>query len=362
MDVSIYFIVFALVFLMNLVVPKIKKTWVRRGLLILSFLTLICFIGFRYNVGTDYDDYLEIYRGIKGNSLGYALRQNIDPANSLLFWSLSKIFSVDYWIFFMYGAASILPIYLINRRFGYKYLSYSLLAYCCVFLPFSLNGMMQGAAMSMILLSSFYLLDKKYFKLAAFLILAILFHKSALLVLPHFALFYIFRNRLKTYPKINMFFTILISVFILYFLNDFLMNNSPDFYSNYGYIVKKISVERISLSTTIYYLPLVVFSILTKNKEKNNQIIFQRNLLYTGIIYNLIGSSAQYLNRIALYFTIFSVMVVPTQIMKVENPRKRALLKTAFVAYLVIAFIVQVVLLGWHDLLPYQTWIFGGMA
>ncbi|MDO4752893.1 MAG: EpsG family protein [Candidatus Saccharibacteria bacterium] len=360
MDVSIYFIVFTLVFLMNLMVPKIKKTWVRRGLLILSFLTLVCFIGFRYNVGTDYDGYLKIYRGIKGNSLGYALEQNIDPANGILFWSLSEIFSVDYWIFFMYGVASILPIYLVNRRFGYKYLSYSLLAYCFIFLPFSLNGMMQGAAMSMVLLSSFYLLDKKYFKLATLLLLAILFHKSALLVLPHFALFYIFRKKNKGYPKINMIFTILISVFILYFLNNFLMNNSPDFYSNYAYIVRKISVERISLSTTIYYLPLVIFSILSKGKGKNDQISFQRNLLYTGIVYNLIGSSAQYLNRIALYFTIFSIIVVPIQIMKVENPKKKMILKILFIIYLISAFIVQVVSLGWHDLLPYQTWIFGG--
>lgn len=359
MGVGFYIFIFIIVFVINTFVPRAKNAWTRRFLLLLSLCIMLGMIGFRYKVGVDYDSYLKIYRDIEGGSLMHALKQNVDPMNSILFWTFSKIISVDYWIFFMYGIASILPLYLINRRFRYKFLNYSILTYCCLFLPFSLNGMMQGAAMSLILFAFINMADKRYRATIILLLLAFLVHKSAILVLPYFILYLIFRKKNRRFARASILCTILISIFILFFLGEFLMKYSADFYGSYGYIINRISIDRLSFATTLFYLPIVVLSFISRGKKKDEEMSAQRSIIYSGAIYNFIGSSAQYLNRIALYFMVFSVVATPYQLSVISDYKKRALLKIALATYLIAVFIVQVVVLEWYGILPYQTWLFG---
>ena len=219
---EIYIIVFLFVFLINLLVPRVKSKWMRRFLLFISLTILICFIGFRYDVGTDYDNYLRLYRRIKASTLEFAVSQKMEPLFGVLYWTFSKLFSIDYWIFFLHGILAVLPVYILNRIYGYKYLGYSVLIYCFLFLPFSLNGMRQGAAIGMILLAIVYLAEMKHWKAIISFFLATQLHRSAILVLPHLVVYYMCKKYKWNFAKLNLLLTIGVAFVVLFFLNDFL--------------------------------------------------------------------------------------------------------------------------------------------
>lgn len=358
MDASIYFIVFLIMFLVNLAISRVPKGWPRRTLIVISILILVCFIGFRYNVGTDYGSYLRGYRSIKEHDFIYAISHKTEPLVGALYWIFSKVFPIDYWIFFMFAIVSIIPIYLVNKKYDYRYLAYSMLIYSFLFLPFNLNGMRQGAAISLVLLSASYMLNSKKKGAIVSFILAISFHRSAILVLPHYIAYLLCKRKKWNFTIINIIVSVAMSVFILLFLEEFLSQDGSESYAYYGYILRNISADNITLSRAIGYIPLAILAAVTSMKKgkKEKDESFYRNMVYTGIVYTIIGSSAQFLSRIGLYFLPFSIIALPYQFEN-KSVGKRALLKTVLVTYLVMVFISLVVMKGSHDILPYQTWI-----
>ncbi len=355
-ECAIYFLVFVIVFGLNNVAIKQKSIFRKRVLITTGFLILLSFVGLRFNVGTDYQNYIREYNTISQISWEELPTLRME----LLVATLFKILSYVLWdarlIFVVLGFLALYPIYKANKLYEYKYLAYSVLIYCVLFLPFSLNGMRQGVAMSFILLSMTYLMKEKKILGIVCLILACLFHTSALIVAPYLLLLLIKKFKKIKLSKIYIALTAVISFAVLFFLNDWLMNNGID---KYSYMLGSIETDNIALSgNVILHLAIIPIMLLSEKNETND---IYKSMILSGIIFMIVGTAAQYLSRFSLYYLMPCIILIPRSIQYIKKDNLRLLVKGLLFAYLIMFFYLQYSKWGAHEILPYQTWIFGDM-
>ena len=321
----IYYIVYFLIFFLNCIGLHLyknnKNKIFGKVFLILGFVLLLSFIGFRYNVGTDYKYYIQYFDKIKLLNFNNIFNFDWEYGAVILFKLISLFFNNNKIIFFFIGILQLYPIYKINKLNDYKYLPYSILVFCFTFLPFYFNGMRQGIAISFVLLVFYYLIKKSYLKSTISFIIGFLFHKSILLFLPYIILYFIVKN--EKYRKYSILITIVISIIILFFFKD--LANTIDL-SDYTYLINKIDANRISFLLIVLYIPklLLLFLLFKKNNEEYSKYY---GLYINGIILDIIGTSARFLSRISYYFLIFEILLFPYIIQNINNKKIRLLIK-----------------------------------
>lgn len=357
-DCLIYFGVFALVFSMNAIAIKQKRKIVKKSLIILSFLLLLIFVGFRYNVGTDYESYLRAYDTASRVSWDKLGTMRMELLVAAIFKICSLVFIDARLVFLVLGFLMLWPIYKVNKLYDYKYLAYSVLMYCVLFLPFGLNGMRQGIAMSFMLLGTIYLLKNKTKFSIINCVIATLFHTSTLVVFPYIFLIWLCRYKKIKFTILNIILTTSLAIIVLFFLNSILISNG---FTQYDYILGSVNIGSMSFSSVIMYLPIVFFALaFSKNADEREESNVFNNLTLSGIFFTLIGTAAQYLSRFGLFFLMPSIILVPQAVQSISRKNTRIVVKILLITYLVLFFYVQYSVWGKHEILPYQTWLFGG--
>lgn len=363
-DCIVYFSVFGLVFLLNAFAIRRYRSFVGKVLIALGFVILLCFIGFRYNVGTDYDNYLGIYNSITNTSWENLFSMNIEPAVAVMFKALSFVLWDAKLVFVVIGFLLLWPVYKANKLYDYKYLAYSVFCFCILFLPFGLNGMRQGMSMSFALLAlSYFNKDKTKNSIICFVISCLL-HTSALFLVPY-ALGAVFTKKRKKYIlPINAILTIVLSIVVVFFLSSLLQENGI---VKYDYILKTMDIENASLIGLIIYSPIIIANIASvwagyKKQRPDNQFVLYGSLSLSGLVFYIIGSSAKYLSRLGLTLMIPSIITIPYLLQETtQRKHERVLLKALFVVYLVLFFVIHFYIWGKHEIMPYQTWLVGGV-
>lgn len=347
---AVYLIYFALELFLCYFASKSKsKIWI-----FLSFIFPIFFIGLRYNVGTDYKNYSKIFDIIKSiDNIKDLLDFNWEIGAKLLFKIVSLLFDDNKIIFVFIALLTIYPIYRCNKMFNYKYLVLSMLIFNTIYMPFCMNGMRQGIAMSCILYSIVLAINEKKIKSILWLLIAISFHSSAFIVAPYLLVNFLDKSNNKNKSsKYTIYLTIIMSIIVLIFLKD-LINNA--FFSSYSFYIKNINTNSISFSSIIISLPTIIIVFLMKSKDK--YINTFSVLLISGIIFKVVGTSAQYLNRISLYFTFFEILLIPYLIQKIEKKQTKFIVLLMYALYLIAYFIFQYYILDRNEIFPYRTWI-----
>jgi len=351
----LYLIVFMIVFILNSIGSKYYKNHksISSIIIFISFMILILLIGCRESVGTDYDSYMYYYNFISNLNFDELSVVDWEYGAVFIFKLTSLIFNNEKAIMIVLAILTIYPLYKLNKLYDYKYLPYSILTYSLMLLPFSMNGMRQAIAMSFMALSVGYLMKENKLKSITSIIIAFLFHKSAIIVIPYLVLFMIKKGRKieRDYTLVTLF----ISVIILFF-NEQLI--SLGFISEYDYYLTNINIENISLNTFLFHIPFILIMLCFSNKEQNHLNLL-KGLVISGIILDIIGTSKQYLSRIALYYTMFEILLVPMLLKHINNQTTKKLISFLYVIFLVIYFVYQFYILGRHEIFPYQTWIMG---
>lgn len=351
----LYLFVFMTVFILNSIGSKYykKHKTVSSIIIFISFMILILLIGCRESVGTDYDSYIYYYNFISNLNFDELNVVDWEYGAVLIFKLTSLIFSNEKFIMIVLAILTIYPLYKLNKLYDYKYLPYSILTYSLMLLSFSMNGMRQAIAMSFIALAVGYLMKENRLKSIILIIIAFLFHKSAIIIIPYLILFMI-----KKGSKIERDYTLvtlLISVIILFF-NEYLINLG--FISEYDYYLTDINIGNISLNAILFHIPIILIMLCFSNKEQNHLNLL-KGLVISGIILDFIGTSKQYLSRIALYYTMFEILLIPMLLKHINNQTTKKLISFLYIIFLVIYFVYQFYILGRHEIFPYQTWIIG---
>ena len=157
--------------------------------LIISFLIMGLFIGFREYVGRDFDTYLELYSTVSLDDFGFNERFKIEY-NYLLLVSLCRWLDFDSSSFFILSSILIVALFYNLYRTKSELLPIGILVFFfCYPYGFAINGIRQCIAIFALLNGAIYLdpdyrCDRRFLRFCIWILFGTLFHSFTILFLP----------------------------------------------------------------------------------------------------------------------------------------------------------------------------------
>ena len=293
------------------------------ALLIISFIA-----GFRYNVGIDWNGYKDTFTLIKNHpsltlnkqhmEIGYFY---INKLIALLGWSYE-------WMFF--------SVALISWYFVFKSLPNFLLPLLLFFLFvdeyffWSMNGVRQFVAISIFLYSIRYIISKNLLFYIVFILLASLFHYSALFLLPvYFIPFKDIYNQKYWITAFSLSFVFAQTPFLVNGLKQLLIaiGNYIPVMSNYLFYLEGTSYKSRELTGTglgVVFKNLITLFILIYSKtiiKKYPQSMYYFILFFFGAIVNNLFFTFQIVGRFNIYFLILRTIILALIVFELLNKK-----------------------------------------
>lgn len=346
----IYFLCLILACVLYYFAQKDNPIPIPQLFLLLTFITLVLFAGLRdAQVGTDTSSYIQGFKNLafsvehhtsykSSSEIGYLILQRI----------ILLISSQSYAILIGISAISIFSVlWSIQKN--------SLLPFVSLFIYISLgyytfffNGARQGIAMSIYLLSFSALIQGKFWKYTLFVIIATLFHQTAIITLP---VYFIVRRNFSISSLLILF---LLSVAIFLSFN-FLIAYGTTLESRYA-LFKTTQTSPAGTMLTLFYTLLSVFFIWFRQwihgEELKKYDIFLNMMLLGTAVYLIVFFAHGYieLTRFAAYFQVASMFMWPI-IFKNTSKEYLGILIGSFVILHLVFFYVFLGRIG--DLTPY---------
>lgn len=128
-------------------------------------------------------------------------------------------------------------------------------------------------------------------------------------------------------------------------------------------------IRSASIINLILYLSILLFGVISRygvktykdKKEKNNNKVFNKEteklemlFLLVGVAIMFLSLKANILDRIAMYFNVYSIVILPNSINKINNKWHRIML---IISTVIILFIysttIKIIRPEWQRIFPY---------
>ncbi|WP_318466384.1 EpsG family protein [Photobacterium leiognathi] len=325
----IFITIFLLLFLSVLIrVDKYKVEYVY-----LSFAIFLIFISsFRFESGLDYFNYKEIFNNFK----------DINISGEVLFWSLMKISKniFDSYYFFVFITSFITVT--IQCFFLYKLARHKIFSlfifFATMYVSYDLGLQRNALALSLCIISLFYLLKGKKLAAIIFVALATLCHTTAILFIIPILFISLNRKKISNYYLILLLSSFFIGLILLNFKANLYLDELKPFVSDY--ILWKISFYTDSSNSyqvsgvNIYVIKLLVLSLVFFFFFRNdNNNFYARCYIIFSSIGLLLMFNVQMYTRLSSYSIIFEILLVPLVVDKVEARSKILIFIVLFITY-----------------------------
>lgn len=330
-----------------------SRIYIQNKLCMFAIFTLLFFVSAcRYEVGNDYKRYLEFYRLIGVGSYGDL---PTEIGFNVLVRSMQLLFGSEIYlsIFALFAFLTLLlmlkALYELSEDFFFSFFLFMMFAYFFR----SMNSMRYYLAIGGAMVSLKYVLKGQYGKFLCIILIASLFHKSALIVLP----LYYLANRV--WKKWQICFLALGCIIVVLFQKQ-LLNLILLIYPTYegtNLLEGGTSIVNILLCFGVMILTLLYYR---EGISGNKQTNFYFHLNIFALILYTCCSFLPEISRIGYYLTMGHIFLLPMVIGRISNVRVRRFWKSLimimagiyFVAFLYTAYQPLI------KLLPYHTWFF----
>ena len=343
---------------------------IRRKIGLFIFIALLIPIimgGFRYNVGTDYPNYVAIYSSRSSISLQEFVMNN--GLAETLFFILEKISYIAFddprLMFLVSVALSVVFFYAGLKRLNPSQPVLIYFLYLTTLFPMTLNVVRQGIAVSIVFFASTYIIKRQPIRYSISILAASTFHISSLLTLPVYflgsALFkkrknITTNNRLpeKTGFFVRVFFISALTAFIC--LNVFsIVLSIPGLerYELYTFVNEEGNnyIFFVKLLSLITIVVLCKYTVFESNRRINK---FFLTLAIMELILLTLGFVSPFIKREALYFSPFILLLLPNIASAFQGRVLKYTIYTLILLYGTILFTVSHYLLGQSDIIPYN--------
>ena len=299
----------------------------KKQLVIAMALSLFFLASFRSPLfGPDVMSYVDSFNRLKYQSLASTFQISKDASFYVFAQLLGKLgVSSQGWLAILSGIF-IFSLYKLIKEYSIDpYLSFIVVLSLGYFF-FSLTGLRQALAMSILLLSFKFILERKIMFFILNVLFASLFHSSALI----FIIAYPLSNIKVSKKHIFIPLIVLISSFFLEkllrnFISALAWNESLKNYSN--------QEQFLTYSGFVIQLMIIYFCYLNKKKilsvnNKENTVLF--NMLLIGIIFQAFSSIIAEFFRVSYYFSIYCMVLIPRAIYSFKDKESR------LIAYLLV--------------------------
>lgn len=305
-----------------------KNLTLKNFLFLLIYLFIIMFGVFRYDVGADYENYFEVFHNIINNYHEY------ESLDYLFLKLLSNLFSFsEYGYLGLFGAYFIINLsiilYILKKLDILLWGFFTFVTFGFLFDVF--NTLRQSIAVAIFLLSIKDIEQKQFFSFFSKIIIASMFHISAIVLI---VVYFISKININ-----NMIITIWVLILVMFHfsglsvtLMQFIFLNIP-FYNSYS------NTEYFnmfgSLNSGLGFLSKVLFIYLNIILISNK---IYRNILVIGITIYIIGFTNLNFDRMTSYFLIVSILTFPLIIKSINKINIKFFIVILMVMYLLVYF------------------------
>ncbi len=308
-------------FVLSLFFPNLKSKKSSKVIFGILCGIAICFVlGFKshHMQPSDLNTY---YQNMKNAINSSSWRTFYDPTSNFeigyqfYVWLLSRIFIHPQWLFIITAlicSASVI-------WFSFKYSKDPVLSITLFItvgsLVFEMSAIRQSLAMSICLVSTRYVKNNKFIPFIFMIVLAMLFHQSALVYLSIY-----FIGKFKYNWKYIVFLCVLslcLFIFIeplIELMNAILQRNS-DYTSGVVY-------ESGGIVAVMIYVLIMIFSIVFNNKQlkQNGNDTFFFFMLFIGFVFYILRyTTIQIAERISYYFAFSQIILLPNTVAQFEK-------------------------------------------
>lgn len=297
---------------------KRKKIIILLAILLLSIISSI-----RYNIGGDYSSYKWIFDTIQSGSVvdiekGYFILNKIIPNYPLL------LFIVTFFTLYI--------IFLSLKIFFPKYESFLFSMYVYLYyLQWNLGTIRQGISIAIFMLALTFLHRKKIFKYSLLILVACLFHKTSIILLPLFLLpFFSWKFWISIFSILILLKNIIITT--IFNLITHLNMNYVSYVS--GSIKNSFGFQNIGFVFIGRIIMYFIFLIFLKNfkhrftKEEKNYLKLLNKIFLCMLFLNLFLKDFGVAMRMVKYFEIFCLLNMFWVTLKLFKNKK--LIKVSF--------------------------------
>jgi hypothetical protein len=352
LDIWPYFII-ALIFLYCFVADYKNNSQI-------IYLTLLVFCAFRYDVGWDYMEYVEISK----SNVSDIVVSRYEPLSKLVFL-ISSLLNFYPFTFIFFSWAILRSVYdSINLYSSNRLISWLVFYSMPLFFFATLSTIRQSLATVIILYSFKFVNDKKYFSFSIAILIASFFHLSALL---GFLILVFSRFPIKKYASIVL---CVGSFFLSLFVKNFLTSDSPILAA---FLVKDlqnyVALENAQTTSLQYLYYLITFFVIVfydRLVELNKLNVVFISFTTIGIVFfNVLSFEPISATRLSTFFLIFWIYLLPYfgQVISIKYAKLFQFIMV--IVFLFLSFYYLKMYISAYDnfineknsFLPYRFWI-----
>jgi|GEM_PF-2232989 len=328
--------------------PKVSH---RKILYFVAFLPPAIIAGIRYNIGSDYHMYYNLYQQANWKVSDFGGYGNLEIGYYWLEWLLSIVDPDRYMLFivtaFLTLGLTYLSIYNTSKNIT---LSVVLIFLTCYY-AFSLNVVRQSLSIAFFLYSFKYIIERKNAKYLLCIFIAFMFHYSAIVLVGFYFLCHI-----KLTKKNMLAFGILAfcGYAQLAYFSEFAMYSR--YISKYTAAGGQYIVEGFAAGPFTIMISLMVLLLILYKKLKNEtefKIIFWSTLL--AIVFSVYTSQIYIFYRMISYFRFTAIVLLPYVLKRIENPKLRLIACVMMILLFGSYSYYYVGIKGGEGVLPYET-------
>lgn len=319
-------------------VQRMKPLWAW-----IVFVPLLIWTMYRGDIGDTYSYKLMFFDIPKGfsNIPSYIASVSKDRGFYLFSAIIKAIIGENVEIYFLIIAVIQVGLLIrVYRKYSYNYtISFFLFIASTDYISWMFNGIRQFIAVTITFVCFEFILDKKYVKAIIGILLASIFHGSALLVLP-----FIFICQGKAWNKKTILFIIAVLVAVIYvnqFTNILETVLAETQYENVVSDWKMWEDDGTNILRVLVYSVPAILSLIGIRyiKEADNPIVnicTNMSIVSAGIYVVSMFTSGIFIGRLPIYFSLYSYILLPWEIENMFEERSKKIIYT----FMIIAYIV----------------------
>ena len=307
----------------------------------------------RYNVGSDYLTYVQIYKNSAEESFFSWITKfdfSSTPLAVYVYAKVANFFNSEKLFFFLFAVSIYIPVSFVILKHK-ESASVFLMSFAFLTTTYTIgfNIMKQIVACAIVLYAYNFVLKKKLFKFILFVFIGACFHPTALIVLPLYFCNTTRDSSKKTNIRMSIIGLIYIVVCFSYrFILEALGGRFEDYITD--------GVKGNNFSFILSCLWLFVIIIFRKKLLKSNaDNLFYIFVFVVSVIFEGLGYISPFIKRVALYFSLVLIIIVP-QLAEIFEEKNRVFIRAALFIVYSLLFVLEFYILGHSNVIPYITW------
>lgn len=274
----------------------------------------------------------------------------------LITYCSAKLFNDISYLFFIIQLLNIVPIVIALNKYDEKVnVPFAMILYFLFFYNMSFNIARQSISLSFFILGFTYLLNGKQKKFFVFLLIAFLFHSSAILGLGVYLIF-ITSNKKNSYIYIALYLFAILLILLNFKSIISILINIGILPVRYNLYITKYLRSELDFNFVNNFFYLIIFSLnLFIYNSKNFQKKYLLQLFVVGLAIFEFGIISSFANRASYYFLFPYIFLYLPQIFskKEKLTKNKILIATMTIIIFIVYWVFWITIENVHETYPF---------